>query len=372
MSANEEHIEELLSGFLDGELTAEELREFESAMSADGTLAVKLEQLRQLGSDLRSVPKRSLGSDFAARVLAAARQESPVDTEIVGTEILGTASELQYVCSLPKTSKGERQGNWWRAVGALAALGASVMFAIYVSNWFPSGGLDSGASHVVTVPQGSTAPIAGDSNLAIAGDSNLGETILESENQSDSTLVRKTPLTRVFAVLPIFEIETTLNAWDTNLVGTILSNEGIVWTNPVTASDAVIKVLNETRSINQGLPSSNGDQVALVMVQASSRAIDKAMLKMFESKNDFPHVMMDMAFDMPGKELFEKVTGKSAFATPIAAKPASGGNLENTSQFSRPSSVRPTRPLSRFDSAFMSESENEIANVLLVIRKLAN
>ena len=40
MSANE-HIEELLSGFLDGELNAAELCELEAAMSANAALGLK-------------------------------------------------------------------------------------------------------------------------------------------------------------------------------------------------------------------------------------------------------------------------------------------------------------------------------------------
>ena len=156
------------------------------------------------------------------------------------------------------------------------------------------------------------------------------------------------------------------------MVGTVLKNEGIVWTTPVTASDDVIKVLNETRSINQGLPSTDGDQVALVMVQASNQAIDKVMRRIYELSKDFPHVMMDMAFEMPGLELFETVTGKPAFATPIAAGAVSNGKLENVSQFSRASSAKHNRPLSQFDSALIADGDNEISYVLLVIRKPAN
>jgi len=349
--SSSEHIEELLNGFLDGELTAGELREFELAMSADATLAIKLEQFRQLGDDLRSVPKRKLGPDFADRVLAAAGQEGTVSVPL----------DSRRVRNPPKTSNGEDAGNWWRAVGVLAALAASATFALYVSNWFPSE--NSRVSQVVTVPQVDATPRTADSNE--------GGTLSETESQSDSTFVRKTPMTKHFAILPIFEIETSPKAWDTNLVGTILKNVGIVWTKPVSASDEVIRVLNETRSINQGPPSSGGDQVALVMVQASSLAIDKAMVKIFESKIEFPHVMMDLAFDMPGKELFEKVTGEPAFATPISARTATVGNLGNVSQFSGASSAKRTQPLLRFDSASISDAKNETTNVLLVIRKPA-
>ena len=74
MSAKE-HLEELLSGFLDGKLTPDELREVQTAMAADATLGEHVEQLRQIGNDLRSVPQRKLPVNFSQKVLAAIQVE---------------------------------------------------------------------------------------------------------------------------------------------------------------------------------------------------------------------------------------------------------------------------------------------------------
>jgi hypothetical protein len=156
------------------------------------------------------------------------------------------------------------------------------------------------------------------------------------------------------------------------MVGTILKSEGIVLTKPVIATDEVIKVLNETRSISRGLPSADDEEVALVMVQASGRSIDKAMRRIYERANDFPHVFVDLAFDMPGMELFEKVVGQQAFATPIiSGTPGTVGNgaSNSVSQFSRDSTSKSTAPSSSSDFEALVDAEDEISFVLLVIRK---
>lgn len=347
MSANE-HIEELLSGFLDGELTAGELRELELAMSADVTLGLKLEQLRQLGSDLRSIPKRKLGEDFANRVVAAARQQA----------LSGGAAGVEYVSRVPAIQVDARRGNRL-AVGLLAALAASLLFSVFVSNWFPEAIVKTKTEELAVDP-----PVSPEANSA--------ELSPEIERESDSTFVRNAPKKQVFGILPIFEIDTSLRAWDANEVGKILLNEGIVWTNPVVASDEVINVLNETRSINHALPSQGEEQVALVMVRSSGRSIDKAMLQIYQRSNDFPHVFMDLAFAMPGKELFEKVVVNPAVATPITrtvpAESADERDLESIGQFSRAATAKRSGPSLQLDAAGMSD-EDEISYVLLVIRK---
>ena len=110
-----------------------------------------------------------------------------------------------------------------------------------------------------------------------------------------------------FAVLTVMEIEPSLKAWNENEVGKVLRDAGILWTNPVNASEEVIGVLNETRSINQGLPKSGEEQIALVLVKANALRMDKALLGILNRINDFPHVFMDIAFDLPGKELCQKL-----------------------------------------------------------------
>ena len=378
MSANE-HIEELLSGFLDGELTAEELREFEAALAADASLSRKLEQMRQIGNDLRSVPKQKLAPDFASRVLAAARQQA-----------LASDSQVpQHVLPEPTIPIEGRKAKWWGTVSAVAALAASLLFIVYVSNWFSVSG-----ENLVIVPPVDSNPMGADSQVLHSAPDTQNPasdtpSLAGTENQ-DETYVRNDPNVRKnikdqlgFAVLTIMEIEPTLKAWDENEVGRVLQDAGILWSNPVNASDEVIGVLNETRSINQGLPKSGEEQIALVLVRANALKMDRALLRILNRINDFPHVFMDMAFDLPGKELCQKLVdaqgsvanGQQAIATPIVVGSGANGGLESLSQFS---GARPTKylaPTSRqsqqLGNAVSNEEEDALSYVLLVIRKPA-
>ncbi len=346
MSANE-HIEELLSGFLDGELTAEELREFELAMAVDTTLAARLEQYRQFGSALRSAPKRTLGPDFASRVLAAVHEQK--------REVAKPASASGRIVPI---------------LAGVAAVAASLLLALYASNWFAPND-QKYRDPIAVVPTDPNSPDVIDPVAVPEGGPRVDSNGVGA-NGGESTLVRKTPMQRVFEVLTIFEIETSEDAWNRNVVRNILQKEGIAWTSPVAATEEVIKVLNETRSISQGLPATAGtDTIALVLVQASGRAIDAALVDIFQNKEDFPYVMMDIAFDMPGKELLEKVSGKSSFAMPITAAPTANAGLDNVGQFMQAPSAKRLKPLDRHEQVFLAAAEAETSNVLLVIRKAA-
>ena len=371
MSANE-HIEELLSGFLDGELTAEELREFESALAADASLSRKLEQMRQIGNDLRNVPKQKLAPDFASRVLAAARQQA----------LTSDSQVPHYVLREPTIQIDGRKAKWWRTISAVAALAASLLFIVYISDWFSV----SGESVVIVPPVDSNLMGADNQELHPAPDT---PTLAGTEHQ-DETYVRNDPNVRKnikdqlgFAVLTIMEIEPSMKGWNENEVGRVLQDAGILWSNPVNASDEVIGVLNETRSINQGLPKSGEEQIALVLVRANALKMDRALLRILNRVNDFPHVFMDMAFDLPGKELCQKLVdaqvsvanGQQAIATPIVVGSGVNGGLESLSQFS---GARPTKylaPTSRqsqqLGNAVSNEEEDALSYVLLVIRKPA-
>ncbi len=363
MSANK-HIDELLSGFLDGELSAEELHMFESAMAADGTLAIKLEQFRQLGADLRSLPKRTLGPKFADRVLAAVQQELAVNESL--------AVRLPY--SKPEVVVDHARRNGWRVAGVAVALAASLLFAVFVSQRFSASDED-----LTQFASGDSASKAIDSQSISSSES---KKINESTVRNDPGL-RKRIASPSFPILTILEIEPSLKAWNENEFSKALNDAGIAWTKPVNVSDEVIGVLNDTRSISRGLPKAGDEQLALVMVTASGRQVEKAIKQIMEDVGSFPHVLMDLAFDLPGKELFEKLidaNGQQAIATPIVVESVGNGNvdksgLEAVSQFSgtRPAQYLATssRQVEQSRTGITDEEENSLSHVLIVVRKPA-
>ena len=77
MPPDPQQLDELLSGMLDGVLTEDELRQLESAMQNDPSIAAQLEELADLRRSLlrgRSVGR--LGPDFSKRILQAAQDRA--------------------------------------------------------------------------------------------------------------------------------------------------------------------------------------------------------------------------------------------------------------------------------------------------------
>jgi negative regulator of sigma E activity len=68
--------DELLSAYLDGELTADEQARAERLLADDAQARRTFEELRGLRSSLQDLPRKGLPDDFAERVLQAARQQA--------------------------------------------------------------------------------------------------------------------------------------------------------------------------------------------------------------------------------------------------------------------------------------------------------
>ena len=73
MSNQEQRIEELISAYLDGELSAQESLEFQQYLDADSRVAQQLADMQKMRSVLLAIPAEHLESSFADRVLAAAQ-----------------------------------------------------------------------------------------------------------------------------------------------------------------------------------------------------------------------------------------------------------------------------------------------------------
>ncbi len=75
--------DELLSGYLDGELSAEERREVEQSLATSESLRRMYRELEVLREGLRELPRQHLDAGFAERVLERLAQ---VDAHPAATE----------------------------------------------------------------------------------------------------------------------------------------------------------------------------------------------------------------------------------------------------------------------------------------------
>lgn len=144
--------EELISAYLDGELTADEQARVEEALASDAALRHLHDDLRALRNGLQSLPQQKLDSGFVERVLraaqaakqapagshhaAAARGELPSSANGSGPPPHLSASPSANT-SAPEVSRaqrepmGQREPMAWRAlVISVAALAAALLLVL--------------------------------------------------------------------------------------------------------------------------------------------------------------------------------------------------------------------------------------------------
>jgi hypothetical protein len=116
--------EELLSAYVDGELTAAERALVEERLRSDPTAAALVEELRTLSSAIKSLPRETLGRDLRAGVLAEVEQ-ARADLDQHGPAVQSHAT------TLPMTPvdrwAGIRRGLVWSAL----AIAATVLIAVF-------------------------------------------------------------------------------------------------------------------------------------------------------------------------------------------------------------------------------------------------
>jgi len=106
--------DELLSAYLDGEVTAAERAEVEKALAESPELRISLESLRQVQARLQSVPRLSLPEDFSERVWREA--ERRMAATAVAASTVGSASSV----------------NWMRLAAMAATVAAVLIVAVVI------------------------------------------------------------------------------------------------------------------------------------------------------------------------------------------------------------------------------------------------
>ena len=116
--------DELLSAYLDGEVTAEERAAVETRLAASEADRRLLEELQALRGEFQSLPKAAVAEGFADRV--------------VRTAVAAKGSEAAQVT--PASTAGAtrfKRSFHWSYWAAAAALGLAVCAMVIVRNWLP-------------------------------------------------------------------------------------------------------------------------------------------------------------------------------------------------------------------------------------------
>ena len=112
--------EELLSAYLDGQLTATELREVESWLARDEAARTLVEELRGVSQQVRDLPRESVPAEWTQRLAARLDESSHDKVSPSGSADSGDA--------MPAFSIGRSSRGWWWSAAAIAAAVAIMAF----------------------------------------------------------------------------------------------------------------------------------------------------------------------------------------------------------------------------------------------------
>lgn len=181
--------EELITAYLDGELTAEEQAQVEQALAEDDRLRRLHDDLRALRGSLQAMPRYTLDASFAERVLRQAeramlsqRETSDATSAAATSNEPAPGSGASSTSPIPPTSlpssadisPAGRQPMSWRVVAsAVAGLAALLLLALMIPPAFMkqaqvSQGFDADAERAAPrdVPASSSDFAAGDSAIS--------------------------------------------------------------------------------------------------------------------------------------------------------------------------------------------------------------
>ena len=137
---NEPFTDELISAYLDGELSPDEQANVEQALVESAECRQMFEELRALRGDLQALPNHRLPADFSERVLQRAEQAMLREAKSFvagGSSNNGKpAEEIQDNRSSPALAPvielPSQPGQWSGVVWAFAALAAALLVALYL------------------------------------------------------------------------------------------------------------------------------------------------------------------------------------------------------------------------------------------------
>ena len=129
MSLPKELLDQLLSGYLDDALTADERIRVEQLLQSDSEVANELEQLRALRQSLQALSRVDsdirLEQGFADRVLGAAVARAQ-------EEGLADDHPLVRLAEQPSTATPSSSRSSWRVAATMVALAASIVIAVFM------------------------------------------------------------------------------------------------------------------------------------------------------------------------------------------------------------------------------------------------
>ena len=129
-------LEELISAYLDGELTADEQSHAERLLDSDQAARVLAEELRALSCAFQALPQQTLGEDLSEAVLARALATQRNGTPAAGSALVGGPANRPTRNSQSCDVSHDRSPKSWRRIAWVAmSIAACLMIALFSVNW---------------------------------------------------------------------------------------------------------------------------------------------------------------------------------------------------------------------------------------------
>ena len=427
-----QNIDELLSGKLDGVLSAVDAEVLASAMVKDPSLSLVLrefEDAKKLLVSGRSTKK--LGANFSASVVRSAQKRGAEMGKSAPAWLPPTEFGESKPSSPIKTSEPNRSRLWLRA-GSLAL--AASLFLVWLT--VPS----TMRNEIASVPeqlldeqvQGEPSstdvdtsglaanPIGSDSsNLAKSEAQNAttpvdsskfdlskderfstsGPVIVAESNSQHSEAKRteakqaetkraedgqgttvayaepaKAEAKEKLFYTMVLDVSIDPKAVEDRTLERILETYNIVYTDDLVIDDSQLKSLEDSRLV--GSDASSEEKMGVMFLRSTNKKLDLAIRDIINQYEDFPDFALDITTDPAAKLLVKQLgsikvaEGSDGFANRLSARKSSG----NSSPFA--SSARRGKPMpmasrSKYKGGMVSGSSqnDELSNVLFLLRQ---
>lgn len=398
MPLDARQLDELLSGYLDGQLDAEELRQVEEVLKSDAAAARKLADFRVQSEGLRALAgarHSDLSPEFADRVLAEIQQRQ--SQTACGPAVPSTIQLTSH--DAVRLAEHEKTGGWKYAAALVAA--AAVLLVVGLTNNFFTGA-DPDSQPLVKSDGGTAAE---QSSLATAN---------EPENQAEAENTQAWPSTQELAnndrmiapwsapaaersiessgfpgSRPVFigngefqvayalvvDIHMSRQALRDGVLEAVFSRSNIETAAPIGIDENLGRAISSSRVIvEQNAPVETAS--VLYLIRAESMLVDQSLRQIWSDFEHFSEVSFNVAMDNPQTQLINQIARytdtrfavNESFAAPVAVSPLIENDLPPTVSVARPQGyVSVEQREQGWAGMGIPSGEREMSTVLLIV-----
>lgn len=337
MSQLSEFEEELLSGYLDGQLSSAELHALRDLLARNSDARARLKVLGDLVSGIRELPTATLGADFSSRVIARARQEA-VEARLPSSHhvLLDANSPIRSKAGRARPSGSIRR---WHAelrwVGGITALAASLLVIAFLTRHtkvvrplplISSADSSKSSSNTATAEFATKESVSEKSPLSAAIEDSLQVASVEPATKSELPVRPPAPLTMVdmnqaahqMTLLMVVDVMLSKTAWQEGAFDKVLEMAGIAIREPIVADSQLQKTVADSLVIVKNPPagtdSEKDGRVAILLVHSDAKSLDKAMVDLYSRPLDFPELSFNIAYAPADKSLFDRLNKEAGLA----------------------------------------------------------